>query len=50
MMRSAVSVCKMECLTINKYLDHFALRAKLYAKVTRSAFDECRFLGVRNIS
>ena len=41
---SIVAVFKMECLTISKHLNHFALRAKLYAKAIRGAFDELQVL------
>jgi hypothetical protein len=34
----------MECLTIRKNLNHFALRSKLYAKAIRIAFDELQVL------
>jgi hypothetical protein len=41
---SIVAVFKMECLTISKHLNHFALRSKLYAKAIRGAFDELQVL------
>jgi hypothetical protein len=41
---SIVAVFKMECLTLRKHLNHFALRAKLYAKAIRGAFDELAVL------
>lgn len=41
---SIVAVFKMECLTIRKNLNHFALRSKLYAKAIRIAFDALRVL------
>lgn len=37
---SIVAVFKMECLTIRKKLNHFALKSKLYIKAIRAAFDE----------
>ena len=41
---SIVAVFKMECLTISKHLNHFALRSKLYSKAIRVAFDELQVL------
>ena len=39
-----VAVTKLEALKIRTKLNHFALRAKLYLKATRIAFDELRVL------
>lgn len=41
---SIVAVSKLEALKIRTKLNHFALRAKLYLKATRIAFDELRVL------
>lgn len=41
---SIVAVTKLEALKIRTKLNHFALRAKLYLKATRIAFDELRVL------
>jgi hypothetical protein len=30
----------MECLTVKKKLNHFALKAKLYRKAIKTAFEE----------
>ena len=35
---------KLECLKIKRHLNHFALRAHLYLKATRMAFDELQAL------
>lgn len=35
---------KLECLKIKRHLNHFALRAHLYLKATRMAFDELQTL------
>lgn len=35
---------KLECLKIKRHLNHFALRAHLYLKATRTAFDELQAL------
>ncbi len=35
---------KLECLKIQRHLNHFALRAHLYLKATRTAFDELQAL------
>jgi hypothetical protein len=35
---------KLECLKIKRHLNHFALRAHLYLKATRTAFDELQTL------
>ena len=35
---------KLECLKIKCQLNHFALRARLYLKATRIAFDELQAL------
>ena len=35
---------KLECLKIKRHLNHFALRAHLYLKATRVAFDELQVL------
>lgn len=37
---SIVAVFKMECLTVRKKINHFALKSKLYIKAIRSAFEE----------
>jgi hypothetical protein len=37
---SIVAVFKMECLTVKKKLNHFALKAKLYRKAIKTAFEE----------
>jgi hypothetical protein len=34
----------LECLKIKCHLNHFALRARLYLKATRIAFDELQAL------
>jgi len=39
-----VAVTKLEALKIRTKLNHFALRANLYLKATRIAFDELRVL------
>lgn len=39
-----MAVTKLEALKIRTKLNHFALRAKLYLKATRIAFDELRVL------
>lgn len=41
---SIVAVSKLEALKIRTKLNHFALRANLYLKATRIAFDELRVL------
>ena len=41
---SIIAVFKLECLTLTKQVNHFALRAKLYAKAIRSAFEELQRL------
>jgi len=33
---------KLECLSIKKKLNHFALRSKMLIKATRSAYDQLR--------
>lgn len=38
------AVFKLECLSIKRHLDHFALRAHLYLKAIRVAFDELQTL------
>jgi hypothetical protein len=38
------AVFKLECLKIKQHLSHFALRAHLYLKATRIAFDELQAL------
>ena len=35
---------KLECLKIKRHLNHFALRAHLYLKAIRVAFDELQVL------
>ena len=37
---SIVTVFKMECLTLRKNINHFALKSKLYIKAIRTAFDK----------
>lgn len=37
---SIVAVFKMECLTVRKKLNHFALKSRLYIKAIRTAFEE----------
>lgn len=37
---SIVAVFKMECLTVRKKINHFALKSKLYIKAIRTAFEE----------
>lgn len=37
---SIVAVFEMECLTISKKLNHFALKSKPYLKAIRTAFEE----------
>lgn len=37
---SIVAVFKIECLTVRKKLNHFALKAKLYQKAIKAAFEE----------
>jgi hypothetical protein len=41
---SIVAVFKIECLSISKHLNHFALRAKLYVKAIHVVFDELQAL------
>ena len=38
------AVFKLECLKIKRHLNHFALRAHLYLKAVRIAFDELQIL------
>lgn len=38
------AVFKLECLSIKRHLNHFALRAQLYLKAIRVAFDELQIL------
>lgn len=38
------AVFKLECLSIKRHLNHFALRAQLYLKAIRVAFDELQTL------
>jgi hypothetical protein len=38
------AIFKLECLKIKRHLNHFALRAHLYLKATRTAFDELQTL------
>lgn len=38
------AVFKLECLKIKQHLNHFALRAYLYLKATRMAFDALQAL------
>ncbi|MFZ5910659.1 MAG: IS701 family transposase [Chloroflexota bacterium] len=38
------AIFKLECLKIKRHLNHFALRAHLYLKATRIAFDELQAL------
>ena len=38
------AVFKLECLSIKRHLNHFALRAHLYLKAIRVAFDELQTL------
>jgi len=38
------AIFKLECLKIKRHLNHFALRAHLYLKATRMAFDELQAL------
>jgi hypothetical protein len=40
------AVFKLECLSIKRHLNHFALRAHLYLKAIRVAFDELQSLKV----
>jgi hypothetical protein len=37
---SIVTVFKMECLSVRKNMNHFALQSKLYIKAIRAAVDE----------
>lgn len=41
---SIVAVFKMECLTIRKKVNHFALKSKLYLKAIRTAFEELQII------
>jgi hypothetical protein len=43
---SIVAVFKMECLKVQTKMNHFALKAKLYMKAIRSAFDELQQLQI----
>jgi len=36
--------CKLECLSIKRHLNHFVLRAQLYLKAIRVAYDELQTL------
>ena len=38
------AVFKLECLKIKRHLNHFALRAHLYLKAVRTAFDALQIL------
>lgn len=38
------AVFKLECLSIKRHLNHFALREQLYLKAIRLAFDELQTL------
>jgi hypothetical protein len=38
------AVFKLECLSIKRHLNHFALRAHLYLKAIRVVFDELQVL------
>ena len=41
---SIVAIFKMECLTIRKKVNHFALKSKLYLKAIRTAFEELQII------
>jgi len=44
-----VAVTKLECLTLTRQTNHFALKAKLYLKAVKAAFDELRALNCQSL-
>lgn len=46
---SMVAVTKLECLTLTRQTNHFALKSKLYLKAVKAAFDELRALNCQSL-
>jgi len=44
-----VAVTKLECLKLSFQTNHFALKAKLYLKATKAAFDELKSLNCHSL-
>jgi hypothetical protein len=46
---SMVAVTKLECLTLTRQTNHFALKSKLYLKALKAAFAELRTLNCQSL-